>query len=224
MKKKPLSRKPFLVALGVSLLLNLYFLGAKYYQNIFPPSSPDKFKARVVRVIDGDTFDIDKGERIRLAEIDAPEYPKGCLSKTSKERLEALVLGKEVELEEIGEDSFRRKVCFVKKGKILINMILVEEGLARTEKPKSPYAVLLLDKESEAKELKKGIWSAKCQPKKGCLIKGNVRRDKGTKIYHLPECFNYPKIVIDERKGDRWFCSENEATMAGFRKAEDCPV
>ncbi|MGB9706875.1 MAG: hypothetical protein ACPLXP_02260 [Microgenomates group bacterium] len=42
-------------------------------------------------------------------------------------------------------------------------------------------------------------------------------------VYHLPECYNYDKIVINQREGDRWFCSEEEAKEAGFRKSKDCP-
>jgi len=53
----------------------------------------------------------------------------------------------------------------------------------------------------------------------GCMIKGNISTEK---IYHLPGCGSYDKTVIDESKGERWFCSEKEAIVAGWRKAKNC--
>jgi type II secretory pathway predicted ATPase ExeA len=49
-----------------------------------------------------------------------------------------------------------------------------------------------------------------------CLIKGNINRN-GEKIYHAPGTPSYDLTRIDESKGERWFCSEDEATAAGWR-------
>jgi endonuclease YncB( thermonuclease family) len=49
----------------------------------------------------------------------------------------------------------------------------------------------------------------------GCRIKGNIS-DNG-KIYHLPGSEHYDDTRIDESKGERWFCSEQEARAAGWR-------
>ncbi|MDD4412205.1 MAG: hypothetical protein PHR00_00975 [Patescibacteria group bacterium] len=54
-----------------------------------------------------------------------------------------------------------------------------------------------------------------------CNIKGNVSVD-GEKIYHLPNCLSYEKVVIEAEKGEGWFCSEQEAKDAGWRKALNC--
>jgi endonuclease YncB( thermonuclease family) len=56
----------------------------------------------------------------------------------------------------------------------------------------------------------------------GCSIKGkfalraHVTGDVG--IYHLQACRSYPALT----KPDRWFCSEDDAKAAGFRKAYNC--
>jgi endonuclease YncB( thermonuclease family) len=52
--------------------------------------------------------------------------------------------------------------------------------------------------------------------KANCLIKGNVN-SKGERIYHLPGTSHYDQTVIDESRGERWFCSEEEARAAGWR-------
>jgi endonuclease YncB( thermonuclease family) len=56
----------------------------------------------------------------------------------------------------------------------------------------------------------------------GCSIKGkfalraHVTGNVG--IYHLQACRTYPALT----KPDRWFCSEDDARAAGFRKAYNC--
>ncbi len=47
----------------------------------------------------------------------------------------------------------------------------------------------------------------------GCPIKGSKRR-----IYHLEGCHSYRITTAPKR----WFCSEEEAQAAGFRKANKC--
>ena len=49
-----------------------------------------------------------------------------------------------------------------------------------------------------------------------CLIKGNIGSG-GKRIYHVPGSASYADTKIDESKGERWFCSEDEARAAGFR-------
>jgi micrococcal nuclease len=55
-------------------------------------------------------------------------------------------------------------------------------------------------------------------PPPGCLIKGNISAD-GEKIYHVPGGRSYDRTVIDLSRGERWFCSEQEAQAAGWRRA-----
>jgi len=52
----------------------------------------------------------------------------------------------------------------------------------------------------------------------GCDIKGNINR-KGERIYHLPGGRFYGQVQIDAARGERWFCSEEEARAAGWRAA-----
>ena len=49
----------------------------------------------------------------------------------------------------------------------------------------------------------------------GCKIKGNI--SGSGKIYHLPGSDSYDRTTIDESKGERWFCTEEEARAAGWR-------
>jgi len=55
-----------------------------------------------------------------------------------------------------------------------------------------------------------------------CSIKGKfaarARVTGNVGIYHLRACPSYPAIT----KPDRWFCSEDDAEAAGFRRAYNC--
>ena len=51
-----------------------------------------------------------------------------------------------------------------------------------------------------------------------CNIKGNVSR-KGDRIYHVPGQRHYDETRVSPSKGERWFCSEDEARTAGWRRA-----
>lgn len=52
----------------------------------------------------------------------------------------------------------------------------------------------------------------------GPLVKGNIN-NKGEKIYHTVSSGAYMKVEIDERAGERYFCTEQEAQAAGWRPA-----
>jgi len=203
----------------VSVLFNFVFAINK----VSPSGKTNQDTMTVFRVIDGDTLVTASGDTVRLTGIDAPEYPQGCLGDQAKDRLAELVDGQTLKIEKLDKkDNFGRILAFVFLDDVLLNQTLVEEGLAKSEGTKLAYSADIIKAETGAKTLQKGIWSNLCL-NPDCVIKGNVRKDNNTKIYHLPDCYNYTKIVIDESNGDKWFCTEAEAKVAGFTKSLDCP-
>lgn len=52
-----------------------------------------------------------------------------------------------------------------------------------------------------------------------CVIKGNISISNGKQWYHLPGMEDYERTRIDISKGERWFCTEQEAIAAGWKKA-----
>lgn len=56
-----------------------------------------------------------------------------------------------------------------------------------------------------------------------CLIKGNISFNTGEKIYHLPGVEFYDETVIEPEKGEKLFCSEQQAIKEGWRKAKPAP-
>lgn len=51
-----------------------------------------------------------------------------------------------------------------------------------------------------------------------CNIKGNVST-QGERIYHMPGDKYYDETRISASHGERWFCSEEEARAAGWRRS-----
>ncbi len=210
-------------------------------------------KVLVTRVVDGDTIKIAKikneisnsddgaDKTVRLIGMNAPEVTRvECYGKEATRRLGDLVLGKEIETEkDVSEtDRYGRLLRFVWLGDVLVNEALVMEGFARvsTYPPDVKYQERITRAEKYARERNLGLWGG-CgsdvqptspnetpmtqAPSSNCLIKGNV--SGGGKIYHLPRCGSYAKTSIDTAAGERWFCSEEEAVAAGWRKAKNCP-
>lgn len=89
-------------------------------------------------VVDGDTFWMD-GERVRIADIDAPEtHPPRCpdearLGDAATQRLQALLNQGSLTLEPADRDTDRygRKLRIVTRGGVSLGDQLVAEGLAR---------------------------------------------------------------------------------------------
>lgn len=97
-------------------------------------------RAHVARVIDGDTFELAGGERVRILNIDAAEMPPGSqcgaerdLALAAKARLSEVVRQGEVTLVREGRDRDRydRQLRRVRVDGQDVGDLLVREGLAQ---------------------------------------------------------------------------------------------
>jgi len=117
--------------------------------------------ANVTRVIDGDTVVTSTGERIRLVCIDAPEIGQTHADE-AKERLEELVLNKDVELEpdKTDKDKYDRTLRYIWVDGKLASEVLIEEGLAKSYRypPDLKYCDIMDAAQEDAQDKKVGIW------------------------------------------------------------------
>jgi len=199
----------------------------------------------VEEVVDGDTFIIENNIRIRLLNIDAPETGT-CYGQEATDELTRLILGKQILLQkdQAAQDGFERllRYAFIyeedpQKDNLFINSVLVENGYAKEAytKPNRTYLAQLQADERQAQESEAGLWGACTQEEvdnpeaeqdfdpfsKECVIKGNISKSY-TKDYFLPGCPNYKRVKIDPRKGEEYFCSEEDAKDAGWQKSAAC--
>ncbi|WKN46458.1 thermonuclease family protein [Tunicatimonas pelagia] len=161
--------------------------------------------------------------------------------------LDRFIAGRTVQCQSSEVDKYGRQIatCFVDG--ININEWMVAQGYALAYRR---YSSDYVTTEQLAQTEKRGIWQyqfeepwsyrssrgrqseiTKSQPGQkismsrapetsaDCKIKGNISRS-GEKIYHTPTSPWYNKTSIDETKGERWFCSEEEAQQAGWRRVK----
>lgn len=126
--------------------------------------STDKFL--VTRVIDGDTIQINTGEKIRYIGINSPEKNGtiNCFGYEATIKNSDLVLGKEVRLEKdiSDRDKYGRLLRYVYVSELFINKELVITGYARasTFPPDIKFQNIFLESEKIAKEKNLGLWSS----------------------------------------------------------------
>ena len=112
-------------------------------------------------IIDGDTFRLETGEKVRLIGIDAPELsqPGGELSR---EYLAHLICGKRVTLEKGSEDRdrYNRLLRFVYINDLCINEEMIRQGYAEARYlPENPIREYYLQLEIQAETARAGLWS-----------------------------------------------------------------
>ncbi len=131
---------------------------------------PQREKAKVSFVIDGDTIVLSDKRKVRYIGINTPEIgrdkiPAECYAKESANINSQLVSGQEIEMEkDISEvDKYGRLLRYVWENNVFINEFLVRQGYAKLETipPDTRYNLLFKSAEIEAHESGRGLWG-KC--------------------------------------------------------------
>lgn len=168
--------------------------------------------------------------------------PMAC-GKMAKDVLESMIGGADLTCVGRDTDTYGRIVATCRISGVDISAALVEAGWAIAFQR---YSQDYLPQEARARASRAGIWqwdfqspedfrsnqqarrspsapaqatagpSSKGQPPEGkeaCFIKGNQSR-RGDWIYHLPGMPYY-----DATRPEAWFCSEEQAQAAGYRRA-----
>lgn len=215
------------------------------------PSAPVRETGVVYYVTDGDTVKVKIGGKnfiVRLIGADTPETkdPRKvvqCFGKEAASYTKKMLFKQTVTLESDSvsgnKDKYGRllRYVFLSDG-ANFNRQLIADGYAYEYTYKYEFYNYRDDfrqAQKDARENKLGLWadsacagvatpisaqSSITSTVAGCVIKGNISSKE--KIYHLPGCRSYKQTIIDEKSGEKWFCAEDEAVKAGFRKAKNC--
>ena len=178
------------ITLSIGLILFLLLLSKQLVIPDFPQKTdktviitnalvtfvPQKMeRAKIKRVVDGDTVELQNGKKVRYLEIDTPELhhptkPVQCFAKEAMEENKKLVEGKEVYLLKgiTNTDRYQRLLRYIylpnpkdaSHEALFVNRYLVEEGFAYSYKypPDIKYNLLFLQLEKKARENHKGLW------------------------------------------------------------------
>ena len=180
MRRKTVARLAGLVAACATLLL------ARSAGAAEPPAV---LKAKVTRVNDGDSIEVDTEQghaRVRMSAIDTPEYdqPYGAQSSAALKAL--LPVGTPVELEVVTQDQFKRMVAVVwlvqGNQRTNVNETMLRQGHAWAYRRymKDPK---YCDIEQEARSKKSGLWA---QPVSDWVYPPEWRFLKNGEIRALP--------------------------------------
>ena len=116
----------------------------------------------VNEVIDGDTFSISTGDKVRMLGINTPEIDRYYYSE-AKNILDIMIGGKQVELEKdiTDRDSYGRLLRYVHIGDVFVNLEMVKRGYANvyTLPPDIRYSEELLMAERHARQNGLGLWA-----------------------------------------------------------------
>jgi len=188
------------------------------------------------RAITGDTIRI-KGQYIQLAGIESPEITQVCRDRRkrswrcgqrARSTLRQLIRRRKIVCQDVSK---------TKSGRFQASCLVGKTGLAE-QMIRRGYAFAtgsvfrnFAEVEDTARRAGLGIWKGDVQrPSEfrakrwaaasksapdGCPIKGRIVRK--SKVYVLPWALDYRQVRVRSKHGGRWFCSETDATSAGFR-------
>jgi micrococcal nuclease len=146
---------------------------------------------KVIRIIDGDTFETETGEKVRLIGINAPEI-SDIFGQEAKQYLSDLIVNKTVDLQcdniSNSRDHYQRLLRYVILDGVDINKKMVSDGFALAYlKYKFNKSIDYEQAQLKARETNKGIWG---DSKKETIIKEQKKetyfwKDLSPKAYLL---------------------------------------
>ncbi|MEM0242941.1 MAG: thermonuclease family protein [Candidatus Aenigmatarchaeota archaeon] len=120
------------IFIKIKLLISIICLVLTFTLILFIKNISISYEIRyVASVIDGDTFVDEKGEKIRLIGINAPEIGKKCYEE-SKEKLKEMIEKKYVKIvyDVKKKDKYNRTLAYVFINDLNVNLIMIKEGYA----------------------------------------------------------------------------------------------
>ncbi|MBC7079606.1 MAG: thermonuclease family protein [Methanothrix sp.] len=176
-------------------------------------SVPDEFHGTVVKVVDGDTFDVEGLGRVRLADVDCPEMDTEA-GRAAANYTISWLFGRTVwlDIDDLkGRDDYGRWICVVyldENGapdpEMNFNRMIVDSG----------HAVV---RDFTDNEFNPADWwnHSSLQPGGGCAYVGSVKSNK----YHYPDCEWAQKISPVNLI---CFSSPSEARSKGYTPCRVC--
>lgn len=210
------------------------------------PKPNGELEGTVKRVIDGDTFELSDGERVRMIGVDTPETvkpnsPVEPYGKEASDFTKKLLTDQKVTLKFDVEprDKYERLLAYVYlPDGTFVNEKLVRDGYARimTIPLNVAFADLFLEAEREAREHNRGLWGIEDSKSQAKPAK---EKDAGTtdpKQTAQAETQPEGKLIkgninakgekiyhvpgssnYDRTQPEEWFATEEEAQAAGYR-------
>jgi len=148
------------------IILILFITSLIFYYQITEPTS-ELTTAKVIRVIDGDTIQIEDKTKIRLLGINTPERHQPYYQE-AKNFLINLVQNKTIQIENHGQDKYKRTLAYIFQNNKNINKLIIQNGLATLYYyQKDKHYQALKEAEEFARNNKLALW--KKSPNSHCI-------------------------------------------------------
>jgi len=212
--------------LVVALIIAVLMIGVEHIANAFLHAVGLPSSGRVIKVVDGDTVELENHIVVRYLGIDAPEIahddtPADCFGDEARMRNAALVLGKKVKLqyEDTGEkfDHYGRVLAYVfLEDGTLVNELLIREGYAFLLRDSKGFSMTrqFLKAQRDAIKNRRGMWGACKYSREGYYI-GNQR----SFVFHKPGCPLGKRIAPSNQVR---FETREDAFMEGYHPCRRC--
>lgn len=171
------------------ILISLIISSGILYYDLTEPKSQEKIKIRIIRIIDGDTFEDSFGQKYRLKGINTPEKSKDYYEE-AKQFLKVLE-NNSAEIENHGRDKYGRILAHIFKNNEHINEEILKNGLGTLYYyGKDKHFERLEKAEKHARENQKGIW--KKSPNENCISLIKLKEKES------PErCTNNEQLILE---------------------------
>ncbi len=174
-------------------------------------------RARVVKVVDGDTVHLEDGGKVRLIGINTPETGTPMAAE-AKALLASLVLDKIVYLQNDVErrDAYKRRLAYIFLEDRFVNGEIVRRGAAHAYRwePNTKYHAKLVELQQAARRDGFGIWSLPPPPASKVYVAA-----KAEHMFHRPECASARRASAKERLE---YATRDAAYDAGRKPHPSC--
>lgn len=221
-----LPRRIHMVSKWLSLIVVWGILCSCVTIQVIEPETSTPDRAYVSRVVDGDTIELENGEKVRFVGINTPEKWEFYYEEATQ-GLRDLVENTTVDLERdvSDRDKYGRLLRYVYlKNGTLVNAVMVDKGFAKAYHypPDTGQYELFLNLEEQAKSEGIGIWNETArQAEPGssypedCLYVAS----KSGEVYYSVTCKYANRILVENRI---CFETEEEVVDAGYRLTQKC--
>ena len=134
-KSQPEPKNILIIIMAILILIILVYSGVNLINN-YQNNLEQKDTYFVIEIIDGDTFIIETGERVRLICVDTPEIGEKSYNE-AKEFLTSLIIGREVRLEQdidnVDDYSRLLRYAYINYSgqELFVNREIVQVGLGK---------------------------------------------------------------------------------------------
>jgi micrococcal nuclease len=206
------------VSAGVILLVAVLIVVLRLVEDIGPERRPlDRFV--VARIIDGDTIELEGGDRLRLLAIDTPESGEP-LHDEAAAMLRRLALGKTARIEFAGRrrDGYGRLLGYLFIDTVYINKVVIDSGMGyvylfKDSDLDSPEIERLIDAQLGAMDRDVGLWAIEHEPEEVYYNK------EGSFRLHRPGCSAVENL---EPGHYREFSTREEGLALGLSPCRNC--